>query len=105
MDFGTSIMIEMFLQAPQNALLKWHTVTYVFQRLLVITSDDLLATNLLNQILLHNQQFLTAEVITCDYLKSGTKVMLNKESTDIYFGTTGDETNEMITGFLLGRVF
>lgn len=103
MDFGTGIVVEMFLQAPQSALLKWHTVPYVFQRLLIVTGDDLLATNLLNQILLHNQKFLATEVITSDYLKTGMKVLLNKESTDIHFlASSFDDCNEMVTGFLLG---
>lgn len=106
MDAGTSIILEMFLQAPQSALLKYHTLPCVFQRLLIITSDDLLATNLLNQILLHNQKFLTPEVITSDYLKSGMRVILDKDSTNIYFvDTKGDSSKDVITGFLLGKLY
>lgn len=104
MDFGTSIILEMFLQAPQSSILKWHTLPLVFQRLLVITSDDLLATNLINQILLHNQKFYTTEIITADYLKTGIKAVLDKESSNIYFINAKTYIQEVVTGFLLGKL-
>lgn len=104
MDFGTSIAMEMYLQAPQTSLLKCHTLPSVYQRMLIITSDELLATNVLNQILLHNQRFTTPEVITANYLKSGLKVKFDKDTSDIYFATNVVENREVVTGFLLGKL-
>lgn len=103
LDFGTSIALEMFLQAPQTSLLKCPTLPSVYQRLIVITEDNLLAINLLNQILLHNQKFLTPEVVTPNYLKSGLRVMFDKETTDIYCVSGIDENKDVVTGFLLGK--
>lgn len=103
MDLATSVTLEMFLQAPQTRLLRCHTAPGIFQRMLIFTSDELLATNLLNQILLHNQKYMTPEVITPNYLKSGTKVMFDKDSSDVYFVTTTRDTKDVVTGFLLGE--
>lgn len=101
LDFGTSVAIEMFLQAPQNSFLACNTLSFVYQRLVIITSNEMLAANLLNQILLHNQKFLP-EVITANYLKTGMKVVLDPETSEIYFATSVTENKEVLSGFLIG---
>lgn len=102
MDFGTSITIEMFLQAPQTSILKCYMLPSVFQRLFICTSNGLLATNLLNQILLHNQRYFTPEVITPNYVKSGMKVIFEKETSNIHFVKPKSDVKEVISGFLIG---
>lgn len=101
---GTSLKIEMFLQAPQSAPVKCLASPSIYQKMIVLTSNDLLATNLLNQILLHNQKCFTAEVVVTNFLKSGAKAKLDKETGRIGFVSGVAENNEVVTGFMIDNV-
>lgn len=101
-NYGTTLKLEAYLSAPHNAFLEVHTFPDIYRRLFVIINYEEVATTLLNEVMLHNQDILGPEIIVCNFLKSNTaanadvnKSNSRKSSQSSMFYT------EALTGFMI----
>lgn len=107
-NYGTNLKVEAFLQAPQNALLLVQSRVDAFQRMLIIVKNIEVAMTLLNEILLHNQDLYTPEVIACNYLKTVTTPAQSNATFDASHSsvTTGFSATScnVLSGFMIDNI-
>lgn len=102
-NYGTSLKVEAFLQAPQNALLHVQSRADAFQRMLIIVKNPEVAMTLLDEILLHNQDIYSPEVTAINYLK--TKAFPSQPSyAPFYTDMSTDISRNVLSGFMIDNI-
>ncbi|KAK4882063.1 hypothetical protein RN001_005382 [Aquatica leii] len=99
-EFGTTLSIEVYLNAPLRGVLEIFSQPTVYNRLLFIVNDIKTARFFFHLIMLHNQQILGPETILVNYLKGGVK---QNEFVERRVTIDYENLNSVITGFILNN--
>lgn len=111
---GTTLEIESFLQSPQDAILHLQSLSHTYRRMFIIVKNTEIAITLLNEIMIHNQEYFIPEVVTTNYMRKGGVEMValddklkGRESEITYTCFRNDAVlpaADVISGFLIDNL-
>ncbi|KAF2897906.1 hypothetical protein ILUMI_08276 [Ignelater luminosus] len=102
LNYGTTLKLEAYLNAPHNAFLEVHTFPDIYRRLFIIINYEEVAMTLLNEVMLHNQDILGPEIIVSNFLKCNTGANVDATKSNSQKSSQSSVFYaEALTGFMI----